>query len=104
MSVMQQYMVVHNNPGLDCNVIQENWRKMTKMESAKWIRTYINERKGMRYCIWLAPDEKELQKIFNEMEVSYESILPVEETVPDMWGKRWQEHLKEEEHADTLGN
>ena len=57
----------------------------------------------MRYCIWLAPGEKELKKIFDEMKVSYETILPVVETVPDMWGDQWQEHLKTDSGADTLG-
>ena len=100
---MQTYMVVHNNPGIDCRIVQANWRKMAKLESAKWIRTYINEKKGMRYCIWLSPTEKELQKIFNDMDVSYESILPVAETTPDMWGNQWQTHLEEDQFADTLG-
>lgn len=104
MKKMQQYMAVHCNPGIDCKVVQANWRKMAKLESAKWVRTYMNEEKGMRYCIWLSPDEKELKKIFDEMNVSYETILPVVETVPDMWGDQWQEHLKKEQSADTLGD
>ena len=104
MRKMQQYMAVHCNPGIDCKVVQANWRKMVKLESAKWVRTYINEEKGMRYCIWLAPGEKALKKIFDEMKVSYETILPVVETVPDMWGDQWQEHLKTDFSADTLGD
>jgi hypothetical protein len=27
----------------------------------------------------------------------------VEETVPDMWGERWQEHLQKDAEAETLG-
>ena len=104
MKKMQQYMAVHCNPGIDCKVVQANWRKMAKLESAKWIRTYINEEKGMRYCIWLSPDENELKRIFDGMKVSYETILPVVETVPDMWGDQWQEHLKKDSSADTLGD
>ena len=46
MKKMQQYMVVHCNPGIDCKVVQANWRKMAKLESTKWVRTYINEKKG----------------------------------------------------------
>jgi hypothetical protein len=53
--------------------------------------------------IRLAPDEEELKKIFREMDVSWEKIIPVEETIPDMWGEKWNEHLQKEEHADTLG-
>jgi hypothetical protein len=29
---------------------------------------------------------------------------PVVERVPDMWGDQWQEHLKKEQTADTLGD
>jgi phage-related protein len=103
MKKLNQYMAVHRNPGIDCKVVQANWRKMVKLASATWVRTYINEEKGMRYCIWMSPDEKTLEKIFDEMKVSYESILPVEEMVPDMWGERWQEHLRKDATADTLG-
>lgn len=103
MAKMKQFMVVHYNPGIDCNVVQDNWRKMAAIESATWVRTYINEPEGRRYCIWLAPGKAELERIFNDLGVSWESILPVEETVPDMWGVKWEEHLKKEEYADTLG-
>lgn len=103
MAKMTKFMVVHHNPGVDCNAIQANWRKLAKIESANWVRTYYNEEKGMRYCVWLAPHEEELKKIFKEIDVSYETILPVEETVPDLWGDAWQEHLEKEAVADTLG-
>lgn len=102
MSKMKKYMVVHHNPGIDCNVVQANWRKLAEVESGTWVRTYFNEDEGTRYCIWLAPDENELKKIFNEIDVTFESILPVEETVPDLWGEGWQEHLIEDASADTL--
>jgi len=103
MSKMKQFMVVHHNPGLDCRVVQDNWRKMKQIESATWVRTYINEDEGWRYCLWMAPDRRELVRIFEDLGVSWESILPVEETVPDMWGEKWEEHLKQDEFADTLG-
>lgn len=95
-------MVVHHNPGIDCNEVQANWRKLAKVEPATWVRTYFNEEKGMRYCIWLAQSEKDLRDIFNELDVSYESITAVEETVPDLWGEKWDEHLEREAVADTL--
>ena len=104
MAKMTKFMVVHNNPGIDCRTVQNNWRKMAKVESATWVRTYINEPAGMRYCIWLAPQAEELERIFTEMNVSWESILPVDETTPDMWGEQWEEHLQKEPVADTLGN
>jgi hypothetical protein len=103
MAKTTKFMVVHNNPGIDCNVVQANWRKLANVESATWVRTYFNEEKGVRYCIWLAPDEKELEKIFSEMDVSFESITRVEETVPDLWGEKWEEHLKQDAAADNLG-
>ena len=97
------FMVVHNDPEISWTKVEDNWAKLAKVESATWVRTFINEEKGIRYCIWLSPDTEELEKIFNEIGVTYESILPVEETVPDLWGKAWQEHLENEATADTLG-
>ncbi len=103
MGNMKKFMVVHHNPGIDCNTVQTNWRKLAKVEPATWLKTYFNEEKGMRYCIWLAHDEEELKKIFTEIDVSWESIVPVSETTPDLWGEKWEEHLREEATADTLG-
>ncbi len=96
-------MVVHHNPGIDCNEVQANWRKLAKVEPATWVRTYFNEEKGMRYCLWLAQSEEDLRSIFSELNVSYETISAVEETVPDLWGEKWDEHLEREAVADTLG-
>jgi hypothetical protein len=103
MAKMKKFMVVHHNPGLDCKVLQGNWRKLAKVESASWMRTYFNEKEGMRYCIWMATGEEDLKKIFTEIGVSWEAIMPVEETVPDLWGEAWIEHLEKEATADTLG-
>ena len=103
MAKLKKYMAIHNNPGIDCEVTQANWRKLAKVESATWERTYFNDDKGMRYCIWLANDEEQLKKIFTDMNVSWESIIPVEETIPDLWGEQWQEHLEADKTADTLG-
>ena len=103
MAKMKKFMAVHNDPNVDCNVVQSNWRKLASVESATWVRTYINEQKGVRYCVWLAPDDNELKKIFGEFGVGYESILQVDETVPELWGEAWEEHLKKDAVADTLG-
>jgi hypothetical protein len=44
-----------------------------------------------------------LEEIFDDLAISLETIVEVEETVPDLWGKkRWEEHLAEEAKADTL--
>ena len=101
---MNKYMAVHYNPGVDCKAVQANWRKLSRIENAQWLRTYFNEDTGWRYCIWLAPDDKELKKVFDEIGVSYESILPVQETVPDLWGEEWEAHLQKDSAADNLGN
>ncbi|MFO8112777.1 MAG: DUF4242 domain-containing protein [Desulfosalsimonadaceae bacterium] len=103
MSKMRKFMVEHYNPDADCGAIQDNWRKMQQLENSTWVRTYINYDEGWRFCIWLAPDEEELKKIFREMDVSWEKIIPVEETIPDMWGEKWGEHLRKEQYSDTLG-
>ena len=102
MAKLKKYLVVHENPGIDCNIVQANWRKLATVETATWVRTYFNEEKGMRYCLWLAQDKDQMKKIFDEMDVSWESIVQVEETVPDLWGEGWNKHLEAEKSADTL--
>ena len=104
MTNLKKFMVVHKNPGVDCSVVQSNWRKLAKVENATWVRSYFNEEKGTRFCLWLSPNEEELDKIFKAMDVSFESIIPVVETVPDLWGEKWQDHLKKDEVVDNLGN
>ena len=104
MTKMNKFMAVHNNPGVDCSAVQANWRKLAGVEGATWVRTYFNEEKGVRYCVWLAESEAVLEKVFKEMDVSYEAIVPVEETLPDLWGEKWEEHLKKDAAADNLGN
>ncbi len=104
MARMKKYLAIHHNPGIDCKVVQANWRKLANVENAQWVRTFFNQESGWRYCLWLAPDEAELQKIFKEIDVTYESILPVEETMPDLWGEQWEKHLQADAMADNLGN
>ena len=102
MADLQKYMVVHRDPNVPWEKVEENWGKLAGIKSAKWLRTYFNRQRGVRYCLWLAPGSEELERVFAGMKVSYESILDVEETVPDVWGKKWQEHLDAEKKADTL--
>ncbi len=97
-----KFMVVHNDPSIPWTEIEENWRALANLKSAAWVRTFFNKKEGVRYCLWLASDENQLKGIFDEFNVSYESIVEVEETTPDLWGRKWQEHLVQEEKADTL--
>jgi hypothetical protein len=103
MAQMKRFMIVHVTPKTEWKKVEENWAKLAVVETATWVRTCFNKEKGVRYCIWLAPDEKTLSSIFKELDIAYESIIEVEETVPDLWGKRWQEHLKAEAKSSTLG-
>ena len=98
---MNKYMMIHKNPSINCEEVQENWRKLAQVEAGIWLKTYFNDDQKIRFCVWLAPSEETLKNIFTEIGISWESIIPVEETVPDLWGKRWQEHLEEEKFADT---
>ena len=100
---MRMYMVTHKAPGLSWEVVERNWRKLADIEHAKWIKTYFNVGEGIRYCIWLAPNKKELEKVFADLDIGWELILEVEETSPDLWGSKWEEHVKAEATADTLG-
>jgi hypothetical protein len=97
-------MVVHRAPELSWDMVENNWRKLAKVENATWINTYFNVDEGLRYCVWQAPDAATLEKTFGDLEISFESMTEVEETKPDLWGKeKWEEHLKAEATADTLG-
>lgn len=101
---MRTYMVVHRAPDLKWEIVERNWRKLAQVKSAAWITTYYNTREGLRYCVWHSPGKATLEKIFSELEISFESMTEVEETKPDMWGKeQWEEHLEAEALADTLG-
>ena len=104
MSKLNKYMMVHNTPDIDCDEIQANWRKLASVESGTWIRTYFNEEKGVRYCLWMAQSEEDLKNIFTEIGISWDSIIQVEETIPDLWGDKWNEHLTKDPVADTLGS
>ena len=99
---MKKFMVVHRDPNLRWETIEQNWAKLANVESATWIRTYFNRNLGVRHCLWMAQKEENLKRVFRDLNVGYESILDVEETVPDLWGKKWDEHLKQESKADTL--
>ena len=100
---MKKFMVIHRAPELDWEVVEENWRQLANVESATWIKTYFNVEEGVRCCVWLAPDSEELKKVFDDLGISYESVIRVDETTPDMWGDKWKEHLAAEATADTLG-
>jgi hypothetical protein len=102
---MKKFMAVHKEPELSWAIVEENWQKLAQIETAKWVKTYYNQKEGVRFCVWLAPDMEELKKAFSDMDVSWESIYEIEETKPDLWGeKRWNEHLEAEATADTLGD
>ena len=103
MAKMLKYMIVHHDPNISWEKVEENWAKLANVEKCTWVRTLFNKEKGLRYCVWLATDERALKSVFMDLNISYESIIEVEETVPDLWGKRWEEHLAAEETASTRG-
>jgi len=103
MAKMLKYMVVHKDPDVSWEKVEENWAKLAKIEKCTWVRTFFNREKGVRYCEWLASDERTLKSIFIDLNISFESIIEVEETVPDLWGKKWEEHLEAEATASTKG-
>jgi hypothetical protein len=102
MAKMRKYMVVHNDINISWAKVEENWGKLANVETCTWVRTFYNRRKGVRYCVWMAPNEKELKSIFSELDISWESIVEIQETVPDLWGKKWEEHLEAEASSSTL--
>jgi hypothetical protein len=100
---MKTYMVVHRDPKLSWDIVERNWRRLAAVQTATWISTYYNVEQGVRFCVWQAPDQTTLQKIFGNLEISFESMTDVEETKPDLWGEKWLEHLEADAVADTLG-
>ena len=103
MAKMLKFMIVHSDPNISWEEVEEKWAKLATVENCTWVRTCFNREKRLRYCVWLAPDERTLKSIFMDLNISYESIVEVEETVPDLWGKKWEEHLAAEETASTRG-
>jgi hypothetical protein len=101
MKKLRNFMVVHRDPRVSWQKVEENWSKMVDLEPATWVRTYFNMDKKVRYCLWLAPDEDVLKEIFSEFSITWESILEVEETVPDIWARKYRAQTEAEEREDT---
>ena len=104
MAKMDKYLMISDDPNIDCDEVQANWRKMASVESATWVKSYYNEEKGQRYAIWLSPTEEDLGKILTGIGIKWDALIKVEETVPDMWGQKWEEHLTQDATADNLGD
>lgn len=104
MKRMKRYMVVHRDPQVSWGKIEENWSRMVDVEPATWLRTYYNVKEQVRFCLWLAPNEEALKKIFSDFHITWESILEVKETIPDIWAKKYQTQMEAEEREDTATN
>lgn len=95
------YMVVHRDPDISWDKVEKNWSKMVDLEPATWLRTYYNMDEKVRFCMWMAPNKEALKKIFADFQIRWESILEVEETIPDIWAKRYRAQAEAEEREDT---
>jgi len=90
------FMTVHNDSETEAGVAQEGLLKCFQARNITLVRTYYSERKGLRFCVWLSPDEEEIKDAFGELGIGYDSLTPVEEIYPDPCGQNWEEHLKQE--------
>ena len=99
---MKKFMVVHRDPNISWQQVEANWAKSAAVETATWIRTYFNKNRGVRFCVWLSPNEEDLKSAFKDLGVTFESLIDVEETVPDLWGTDWKKHLSKDSKSDTL--
>ncbi len=104
MKRMKSFMVVHKDPKVSWDKVEENWAKLVDIEPATWIRTYYNKKEKIRYCLWLAPNKDVLVKIFSDFKITWESISEVNETIPDIWARKYRADMEEEEKADTATN
>jgi len=102
MKAMKQFMVVHRDPGMSWDKVEENWSKMAYVESATWLRTYYNMENNTRYCLWLAPGEDVLIKVFSSCKISWRSIMEVQETIPDIWAKEYRDRMEAAEKAEEV--
>jgi hypothetical protein len=50
MKKMKNFMVVHRDPEVSWDKIEENWSKMVDLEPATWLRTYYNMDEKVRYA------------------------------------------------------
>ena len=101
MKKLKNFMVVHRDPQVSWETVEENWSRMVDLEPATWLRTYYNMNEKVRFCLWLAPNDETLKKIFADFKISWESILEVEETIPDIWARKYQAQIEAEEREDT---
>ena len=101
MKKMKNFMVVHRDPQVPWQQVEENGSRMVDVEPATWLRTYYNADEQVRFCLWLAPNEEALKKILADFRINWESILEVEETVPDIWAKKYRTKMEAEEREDT---
>lgn len=85
---MLTYLVVHNDPFIYWKEVEENWTKLANVENCTWVRALFNKKKGLCYGEWLAPEEDALRTVFKDLCITYESIVKVDETFPDMWSKK----------------
>jgi hypothetical protein len=92
MARMVKFMVVHKAPDLSWDELEEKWKELADVESAIWDRTWFNKKEGVRYCLWRAPDSEVLKQVFADLDVTWESILQVLETVPEVWKTEMDEY------------
>jgi hypothetical protein len=85
MEKMVKFMVVHRTPDIKWEEVEEKWIELAKVETAEWDRTWFNKREGLRYCLWRAPNAQVLKNVFADLDVKWESMLEVLETIPDIW-------------------
>jgi hypothetical protein len=85
MAKMVKFMVVHRAPNISWEEVEEKWKELVNVETAEWERTWFNKKEGVRYCLWRAPDPEVLKKVFADLDVTWESILEVFETIPEVW-------------------
>ena len=104
MSKMKNFMVVHQDPQVSWEKVEENWSRMVDLETATWLRTYFNVDEKVRYCLWQAPDKETLETIFADFKISWESILEVKETIPDIWAREYQAQMEAEEKEDLAAS
>ena len=82
------YLVVHEEPSVPRETIESRWVKLAEEQRAFWRKTWHNLSIGKRYCWWDALNKEILEQIFQDHEITWDTITKVELTTPAEWCKR----------------
>ncbi len=77
---MRRYLTIHHETAVDRLLLESRWTEISMDSRAEWIMTAFNLEQGRRWCEWVAPNPKIIEKIFRDLGINWTEILEVEVT------------------------